>query len=82
MSCPRRLAWGVGEEGRGIASLFDLTPKAEAPEARAGPLAMDRTDNGALSRERDRPLPGRPFQAGSRRRDAGRLEHLHTARGQ
>lgn len=57
-------------------------PKAEAPEAGAGPLAMDGTDNGALSPEHGRPLPGRPFQAESRRRDAGCLEHLHTARGQ
>lgn len=48
---------------------LDLTP-----EARAGPLATNGTDNGVLFPEHGRPLPGRPFQA-------GRLEHLHTAQG-
>lgn len=71
---------GVGVRGQCVPTRSD--PKAETPEAYAGLLATDGTDNGALSREHGRPLPGRPFQAGSGRRDAGRLEHLHTARAQ
>lgn len=43
-------------------------PKAEAPEAGAGPLAVDRTDNGVLFPEHGRPLstaapcPADPFR--------------------
>lgn len=64
------------------ACLLGLTPKLKLPKLVQVFFAMDGTDNGVLSQEHGRPLPGRPFQAGSRRRDAGRLEHLHTARGQ
>lgn len=56
-------AWaetGVGVRGQCVPTRSD--PKAETPEARAGLLATDGTDNGALSQEHRCPLPGRPFQ--------------------